>query len=58
MVVLKVACPVCGGEVTWCEESVYRPFCSLRCRSVDLGAWAEERYALPLAEEPDPDEEA
>jgi endogenous inhibitor of DNA gyrase (YacG/DUF329 family) len=41
-----VRCPQCGEAVDW-EKSPSRPFCSQRCRLVDLGAWLEERYVLP-----------
>jgi endogenous inhibitor of DNA gyrase (YacG/DUF329 family) len=50
----RVSCPTCGTEVEWKPESRFRPFCSERCRNVDLGAWATERYALP--EKPASDE--
>jgi uncharacterized protein len=40
----RVRCPTCQREVPYAPESTYRPFCSERCRMVDLGAWfAEER---------------
>jgi hypothetical protein len=41
-----VTCPQCGAEVEW-QKSPFRPFCSERCRLVDLGAWLDERYAIP-----------
>ncbi len=40
-----VKCPTCRKEVYW-ENNQYRPFCSDRCRLIDLGAWAEERYRI------------
>jgi endogenous inhibitor of DNA gyrase (YacG/DUF329 family) len=42
-----VACPTCGKPVPWCPENRYRPFCSQRCKLIDLGEWATERYRLP-----------
>lgn len=42
-----VDCPTCGKKVEWVEASKYRPFCSLRCKQIDLGAWAEEKYVIP-----------
>ncbi len=49
-----VPCPTCGKEVVWGEESPYRPFCSERCRLIDLGQWANEGYRIPVDEqEPD-----
>jgi endogenous inhibitor of DNA gyrase (YacG/DUF329 family) len=44
-----VDCPTCGAKVEWKEENKYRPFCSLRCKQIDLGAWAEEKYVIPAA---------
>jgi len=41
-----VRCPTCRAEVPW-EDNPHRPFCSERCRLIDLGAWAEGRYRLP-----------
>ena len=51
-----VDCPTCGKKVMWTEESKYRPFCSLRCKQIDLGAWAEEKYVIPTAESRDDSE--
>ncbi len=47
-----VTCPQCGKEVVWSEESPYRPFCSERCKLIDLGKWAEEDYRVPGDEPP------
>jgi endogenous inhibitor of DNA gyrase (YacG/DUF329 family) len=41
-----VQCPTCGAPVVWSSASPFRPFCSERCKNVDLGAWASERYAI------------
>jgi endogenous inhibitor of DNA gyrase (YacG/DUF329 family) len=41
-----VRCPTCRTEVQW-EGNPHRPFCSERCRLIDLGAWAEGRYRIP-----------
>src|SRR5260363_279503 len=43
---LVVNCPCCGQKVAWVSESRYRPFCSERCRQMDLGAWAAEKYTI------------
>jgi uncharacterized protein len=48
-----VDCPTCGEKVEWTENSTYRPFCSLRCKQIDLGAWAEEKYAIPAIKPPE-----
>ena len=41
-----VRCPICRVEVSW-EANPHRPFCSERCRLIDLGAWTEGRYRIP-----------
>lgn len=43
---LKVKCPTCRKETEW-ENNPHRPFCSDRCRLIDLGAWTQERYRIP-----------
>ena len=42
-----VKCPTCHRPVEWSESSAYRPFCSDRCRLIDLGAWLTEQHAIP-----------
>lgn len=42
-----VTCPTCGASVSWTEQYPHRPFCSERCRMIDLGEWASENYRLP-----------
>jgi hypothetical protein len=51
-----VDCPTCGKKVEWSEANKYRPFCSLRCKQIDLGAWAEEKYMIPDTTPKDPDD--
>jgi endogenous inhibitor of DNA gyrase (YacG/DUF329 family) len=41
-----VKCPTCGKDVLWAPENRFRPFCSDRCKQVDLGAWATEKYKI------------
>ncbi|HXG50173.1 MAG TPA: DNA gyrase inhibitor YacG [candidate division Zixibacteria bacterium] len=41
-----VKCPTCRAETPW-QNNPYRPFCSERCRLIDLGAWIEERHRIP-----------
>ena len=48
-----VPCPQCGKAVEWTPESRYRPFCSERCKLIDLGAWASESYRVSTPEAPD-----
>jgi endogenous inhibitor of DNA gyrase (YacG/DUF329 family) len=42
-----VKCPTCGKPVEWSEQNPWRPFCSERCRLIDLGEWAAERHRIP-----------
>ena len=42
-----VSCPTCGRAVEWCEASRWRPFCTERCKLIDLGAWGSERNVIP-----------
>jgi len=53
-----VPCPTCGKSVSWTPASVWRPFCSERCKLIDLGAWATERYRVPVVEDKDQPETA
>jgi len=48
-----VACPQCGKPVEWTPRSRFRPFCSERCKLVDLGAWASEAYRVQVADDRD-----
>ena len=41
-----VRCPTCGGDSVYAPDNAFRPFCSERCRNVDLGAWASEGYRM------------
>lgn len=49
-------CPVCNDPVDLVKTPSV-PFCSDRCRMVDLGRWLGESYAVPLARRPDDEEE-
>lgn len=49
--VTTVKCPACQKSVIWNEESKYRPFCSQRCRLIDLGEWAQEKYTVAAEED-------
>lgn len=44
-------CPQCQTLTTW-QNNPFRPFCSERCRLIDLGAWANEDYKIATAERP------
>jgi endogenous inhibitor of DNA gyrase (YacG/DUF329 family) len=43
---MKIICPACKNITTW-EENPFRPFCSERCKLIDLGAWASDEYRIP-----------
>ena len=45
----NVKCPTCRKEVRW-DDNPHRPFCSDRCKVLDLGAWSQERYRIPAEE--------
>jgi endogenous inhibitor of DNA gyrase (YacG/DUF329 family) len=42
-----IRCPACGGPSRYAPDNRHRPFCSERCRNLDLGAWASESYRVP-----------
>jgi len=48
----KVRCPQCGGDALWAPENPWRPFCSERCKQIDLGAWASDSYRIPVQGDP------
>lgn len=52
-----VSCPICGAAVAWTAENRWRPFCSERCKLIDLGQWATEKYRVPVVEQ-DPGDES
>ena len=52
---LTVSCPQCGTSVPWTAESKWKPFCCERCKLIDLGEWAAEKYRVE-GESPDPGE--
>ncbi|EPF70274.1 DNA gyrase inhibitor YacG [Acinetobacter rudis] len=49
-------CPRCGQASTW-KDNEFRPFCSDRCKLIDLGAWASEDYKLPTEDAPQADQD-
>ena len=52
-----VKCPTCGQPVEWSEASKFRPFCSERCKLIDLGNWASEDYRIPGEKKDQPEGE-
>jgi endogenous inhibitor of DNA gyrase (YacG/DUF329 family) len=49
-------CPICGKEARPRAENASAPFCSPRCKLVDLGKWLNEEYRVPTDEKPDLEE--
>ncbi|HVT28902.1 MAG TPA: DNA gyrase inhibitor YacG [Lacipirellulaceae bacterium] len=52
---LLMRCPICNREFER-ESSTAMPFCSERCRTIDLGRWLGENYQLPVVTHPEADE--
>lgn len=56
-----VTCPTCEARVKWTPGNEFRPFCSERCKLIDLGSWADESHKIAgssndiLSEELKPD---
>jgi uncharacterized protein len=48
-------CPICKKDVS--PESDFYPFCSERCKIIDLGNWASEKYVIPAPIDPNESEE-
>jgi endogenous inhibitor of DNA gyrase (YacG/DUF329 family) len=42
---MRIPCPICRKKTAW-EENPWRPFCSERCKLIDLGAWISEEYRI------------
>jgi uncharacterized protein len=43
---MSIKCPRCGKE-TKMEDNPFRPFCSERCKLIDLGRWISDSYRIP-----------
>ncbi len=43
----RVACPRCGAMSSLTPENKWRPFCSERCKTIDLGLWGSDGYRIP-----------
>ncbi|HCS63943.1 MAG TPA: DNA gyrase inhibitor YacG [Cellvibrio sp.] len=43
---LELTCPSCKKTVLWNDNFPHRPFCSDRCRLIDLGEWASESHRI------------
>lgn len=44
--VKTVECPTCNAHVPWQQEQQWKPFCSERCKLIDLGEWASEGHRI------------
>ncbi len=53
---IEVSCPQCRKKVAW-HGNPFRPFCSERCKLIDLGKWAEGEYSIPGQPAPGEEEE-
>ncbi|HUN74444.1 MAG TPA: DNA gyrase inhibitor YacG [Steroidobacteraceae bacterium] len=49
-------CPTCGRPIQWSDAYPFRPFCSERCKLIDLGGWFSEQRGIP-GDKPPPDSE-
>ena len=47
-----IRCPGCGGDSVYAASNPFRPFCSERCKQIDLGRWAGGDYRIPTQEKP------
>jgi len=54
---MQAKCPTCGRLVEWNASNPHRPFCSERCKLIDLGAWLAEEHRVPGEEAPSSDDE-
>lgn len=48
---IKITCPTCCKQTEWHPDNPFRPFCSERCKLIDLGAWADEAFAIEAEED-------
>ena len=39
-------CPTCQQAIVWSDDFPHRPFCSARCKQIDFGDWATERFSI------------
>ena len=48
-------CPTCQTSLEWTTANKHRPFCSERCKLIDLGDWANETRTIPSESRPQED---
>lgn len=44
---LLINCPQCGEIIEWNDSNRNRPFCSEKCKALDLSQWATDSYRIP-----------
>lgn len=49
-------CPTCKTSIGASADTRWLPFCSQRCKQLDLGAWLNESYRIPAVEQDDADD--
>jgi endogenous inhibitor of DNA gyrase (YacG/DUF329 family) len=54
---MTVTCPTCGKKVPRSKQQRWRPFCSERCKMIDLGDWLDEAHRIPGNEIPETGQE-
>jgi uncharacterized protein len=59
---MKTRCPICKKSVDYQKDQgsprpSWLPFCSERCKLIDLGRWLDADYTIPAAPDPDQEEE-
>ncbi|MGL9769665.1 MAG: DNA gyrase inhibitor YacG [Sodalis sp. (in: enterobacteria)] len=47
---INLACPTCSKVIEWSPTEPFRPFCTRRCKLIDLGEWAEEKKRIPITD--------
>lgn len=52
----QMQCPQCNKAVDMSAQNSWRPFCSERCKLIDLGAWASGRYSIAAEDAASSDE--
>jgi endogenous inhibitor of DNA gyrase (YacG/DUF329 family) len=52
-----VTCPTCKRVTEYSSDNKWRPFCSERCKLIDLGEWAAEKHAIPVTDNKDETQE-
>lgn len=53
-----IYCPHCNKKGTWKQDNPFRPFCCERCKIIDLGAWADQRYSIPSEDSPSSEDQS